>query len=457
MMTATYIAVQKDAMNVSNVSDIFQRISETSSKNDKIAIISENVDNLLFKEVLRFVYDDFIRTGISTKKIGLIDLPAADREFETLTTLMAYVKANNTGRLQVVANIKHYAEQYKENVQKFIYDVFSKHLKVGITAKSVNKALGKGFIREFGCQLAHPFQKYGDKVQGNDFILTQKLDGHRCIAIYNQGKVTFFTRKGLEIEGLNKLAVDAADLASQFAADKNTGIVLDGELLLEDDGAMETKDLFRATSRVLKNSKADKTRILFNMFDWLPLEEFITGESICEYCDRRDKMNLIYPLHQKTMPDTNVRLVEELYRGSNLDKIAEFQSALVDRLGWEGLMLNYTKGKYVTKRTPKLLKIKKFFNSDVLVKSVYEGTGINKGRLGGVIVQFKDFEVQVGSGFTEEDRIKYWNNPELIVGHIIDIQYFEETQNQDGGRSVRFPTYKSIRLDKTVDDISYES
>lgn len=444
---------QVDQINVVQVAGIFQRISETSSKNDKIAIIENNKKNALFLEVLKFVYDDFIRTGISTKKIASTNLPAADRQFDSLPALMDYVKENNTGKLQVVSNIKGYVRQYHENVSSFLYEVFSKHLKVGITAKSVNKALGKGFIREFGCQLAHPFKKYGDRVRGNEFILTQKLDGHRCIAIYDKGKTTFYTRKGLEINGLDKLSLDVSDLASRFG----TEIVLDGELLLEDDGAMETKDLFRATSRVLKNIKADKTRILFNIFDWVPLEEFIAGESIREYHDRRDKMDAVYSIHLKENPDTKVRLVKELYRGTDLNKIAELQHDLVDRLGWEGLMLNYTKGKYVTKRTPKLLKIKKFFNSDVLVKNVYEGTGINKGRLGGVVVQFKDFEVQVGSGFTEEERVKYWDNPNSVVGHIIDIQYFEETQNQDGGKGVRFPTFKSLRVDKAVEDISYES
>lgn len=448
---------QIDQINVVQVAGIFQRISETSSKNDKIAIIENNKKNTLFLEILRFVYDDFIRTGISTKKITLKNIPTPDEQFDSLLSLMDYVKENNTGKLQVVSNIKEYIKQYHENVRNFLYDVFSKHLKVGITAKSVNKALGKGFLREFGCQLAHPFKKYGDKVQGNEFILTQKLDGHRCIAIYDKAKTTFYTRKGLEINSLDRLALDMSDLASRFADHDGTGIVLDGELLLEDDGAMETKDLFRATSRVLKNTKADKTRILFNIFDWVPLEEFIAGESIREYHDRRDKMDAVYSIHLKENPDTKVRLVKELYRGTDLNKIAELQRDLVDRLGWEGLMLNYTKGKYVTKRTPKLLKIKKFFNSDVLVKDVYEGTGINKGRLGGVVVQFKDFEVQVGSGFTEEERVKYWYNPNSVVGHIIDIQYFEETQNQDGGKGVRFPTFKSLRVDKAVEDISYES
>jgi DNA ligase-1 len=35
-----------------------------------------------------------------------------------------------------------------------------------------------------------------------------------------------------------------------------------------------------------------------------------------------------------------------------------------------------------------------------------------------------------------------------IVGKIITVQYFEETKNQDGGISLRFPTVKVVHGDQ---------
>jgi DNA ligase-1 len=52
--------------------------------------------------------------------------------------------------------------------------------------------------------------------------------------------------------------------------------------------------------------------------------------------------------------------------------------------------------------------------------------------------------VRVGSGFTIEQRQDFHKNPNKILGKIITVQYFQESQNQDGGISLRFPTFKIL-------------
>ena len=48
---------------------LLKQIQETSSLNEKKAIITANKDNELFKNCLKFLLDGNIITGISTKKI----------------------------------------------------------------------------------------------------------------------------------------------------------------------------------------------------------------------------------------------------------------------------------------------------------------------------------------------------------------------------------------------------
>lgn len=435
---------------------LFRSIANESSSNGKIRLLKEQRDNELFIKVLRFVYDDFVRTGVSfkglSKDIDGIILTDTQGTYD-FEGLMDYVKQHNTGCLATIQLIQMFASFYPEQ-KDFIYHVFAKDLKVGITAKTINKAYGKGFIKRFSVQLAHPYQKYKDKVVGKEFVLTQKLDGHRSICIVKDGRATFYTRKGLVINGLGQQEQQAMTLVR-----KGMGLdsfVLDGELLLQNDEDLPTKDLFRATSRVLRSETADKTDILFNVFDALPLSEFYEGESTQGFLERKQELSQAF--ERVTFDEVpNIRFVKNLYNGRDVFQIAKLQKDLVKPLGWEGLMINLADGKYETKRTSNLLKVKKFYDADVVVKKIFFGSGRFEGMMGGIIVDYKGNDVHVGSGFTEEERKLYWKRPSAIVGSVVQINYFEETHNQkDEGISLRFPTFVCVRNDKTADEVSYE-
>jgi DNA ligase-1 len=75
---------------------------------------------------------------------------------------------------------------------------------------------------------------------------------------------------------------------------------------------------------------------------------------------------------------------------------------------------------------------------------VKDGAEHEETMLSCVMIQHKDYIVRVGSGFTIEQRQEFYKNPKKILGKIITVQYFEETKNQDGGISLRFPTFKIL-------------
>lgn len=61
-----------------------------------------------------------------------------------------------------------------------------------------------------------------------------------------------------------------------------------------------------------------------------------------------------------------------------------------------------------------------------------------------VFISHKGNTVKVGSGWTIDQRQYYYQHPEELVGATITVQYFEETKNQNGGISLRFPTMKFV-------------
>ena len=73
--------------SIIELKDIFKEIKAVSSKKSKEDIIKKYKDNELFAKTLKFVYDDFITTGISTKKINA---NIKDNEFMVLNTGFKY-------------------------------------------------------------------------------------------------------------------------------------------------------------------------------------------------------------------------------------------------------------------------------------------------------------------------------------------------------------------------------
>ena len=69
---------------------------------------------------------------------------------------------------------------------------------------------------------------------------------------------------------------------------------------------------------------------------------------------------------------------------------------------------------------------------------------VEEEMLSNIIIEHKGNKVGVGSGFTIDERKKYYANPEWLVGKTVTIQYFEESKNKDGEYSLRFPVLKHI-------------
>ena len=74
---------------------------------------------------------------------------------------------------------------------EFYIELLSKTLRLGVTAKTVNKVI-PGLIPEWEVQQAYPIDKYPVK-DGTEFWLTQKLNGVR--ATYYKGQL--FARSGV--------------------------------------------------------------------------------------------------------------------------------------------------------------------------------------------------------------------------------------------------------------------
>lgn len=419
--------------------EIIKELQGTAGRLDKERILRENKDNELFKEVLKFVYDPYIVTGLSKKKLNKKLKFNSSEGFETIEDIISYLKTNNTGRDIDIKHIQNWLS-YQEH-KEILSQIATKELKTGITAKTINKALKEDLIREFNVMLAHSYFKddNGEKLKG-DFIVTTKLDGLRVVAIRDDDSVKFFSRQGQVIEGLEDITEEFLKLP--------TNKVYDGELLLRNDNNLASDDLYRETMKAARKDGVKKN-LQFHMFDMLPLEDFQKGQCKNPCVDRKNQLH-------KILNDKEFHFIVEvpiLCKGNDKNKIIELLNKAKAN-NQEGVMVNKTNGLYECKRSKAILKVKVFLDGDMKVINITKGDGRNKDKLGAITVEFEHegnvYTCDVGSGFSDSERELYFNNQNLLLGKIVTIGYFEVSTNQQGGVGLRFPTWKGIiRNDKT--------
>lgn len=314
--------------------------------------------------------------------------------------------------------------------------LLSKTLRLGVTAKTVNKVI-PGLIPEWEVQQAYPIEKYPLK-PGVWFTLTQKLNGVR--ATYYKGKL--YARSGVPYGGLDHIT---------DVLDKNSEYVFDGELTLLDKGNLSDNEAFRMATGIVNSDAPHKTQICYTIFDIVPVKEFEADDSKgLSYRCRRDGLD---GYGQYIAGCVSVNVLPVLYQGTDQSKIAELLEQMVQE-DKEGLMVNLDVP-YKRKRHNGILKVKRFYTMDLPIIGWERGTGRLSNTLGALVLDYKGSEVKVGSGFSDEQREIFWENREDLIGKICEVKYKEVSRDKTtGAESLQFPVFVTIRMDK--DDVNYD-
>jgi DNA ligase-1 len=328
------------------------------------------------------------------------------------------------------------SQSNKSNIEELIYCIIDKDLKTRAGDKIINKAI-PDHIPEFSVALA---DKYEPKLVSwkDGWYVSRKIDGARCVAIVdNSGNTTFYSRTGKEFDTLDIVATGIKNLGI-------TNVVFDGELCLVDD---EGNEDFQGIMKQLKKKDHTIPNPSYKIFDMVSHDEFYSkqGEKNKPYSIRL--ANLYEVMKKNECPCLTV-LYQELIKDD--EHFAEW-SVTAKNDGWEGLMLRANEP-YKGKRSKDLLKFKSFFDDEYEVvdvemgpfRYVKNGAECEETMLSCVMIKHKNNIVRVGSGFAIDQRQEFYQNPKKILGKIITVQYFEETKNQDGGISLRFPTFKIL-------------
>jgi DNA ligase-1 len=409
--------------------DFLEAINSAKGTNAKKEILKSNlgIGNEIAGSILYNTFNPYISFNVvkvpKVKKENRKPISPNDAWELFFKNAESCAKREITGNAAI--NLIHGTfQQCSEAQEKWMRKILKKNLAIGVSTKSIND-VSPGFIPTFDVALA---QKFEHKRMSQWVYVEPKLDGIRCLAVVEVDDVKLFTRAG-------KLITNFDDTVGKELARLPSG-AYDGEIMSND-----FTDLMR---QVYRKENKDVSDVYFAIFDYLTPEEWREKGTTNSLKTRKTLLKSFIDSAHKS---ENLKYLKQVRYEPYLDPSEAQLKSEHDRWveqGYEGIMVKDTDAEYCFGRDWSVMKYKAFFDADVKVIGLQEGTGKHQGKLGSFLVDYKGVEVRVGSGLNDELREQIWGDQDSIVGRTIEVRYQEETP--DG--SLRFPTFVCFRNDK---------
>jgi len=421
------------------VSNILEQICATRGSIAKADIIKEHADNVWLQKALRYGLDQMMPFHI-VKVTKVVNESRDVHPHESFRWGYFFSTADACANREITGNeaidrMHSVLKRSTQEEEKWMRKILKKKLSLGVGIKSVNK-IHPDLVPTFEVALAQKFEL--KRIKDMDSVYVEpKLDGIRCFAIVEDGEAKLFARSG--------------KLISNF--DSTIGIAL-GEL--GDgcyDGELMGEDFVALMRQAYRKDNAEINDAYLSLFDYLSLEEWKSGDVITSTKDRYARLKRrvvslnLRELVSKSSEPLYLNVVDRHEVPAKLEDIMTLHHKFVQD-GYEGAMVKTIDAPYRFGRSYDVMKVKEFHDVDLPIIGLEEGTGRHEGRLGAVKINFNGVIVKVGSGFSDEDRERVWNDQRNFLGRMIEVRYQEVTP--DG--SLRFPTFVCFRNDRQKDN-----
>lgn len=415
-----------------NLKRLVNELNQTNSSKEKQLVLARHPE---CKKILRYTYNPFKQyylTSDNLKKNAHLNEP--ETRYSDFYQLLNDLHVRKLSGHEAIATMNAFIADNKAYAD-LILRVVDRNLKTRADAKLINKVF-PGTVPSFEVALAQKFDDYADRIDfvKDKWFASRKLDGVRVITIIDEnGNISFWSRKGKEFLTLEKVKE-----ALKPYGFKN--VVFDGEMCIVDE---EGNENFTSMIKLIRRKDFTVPNPKYKIFDMLTTEEFDAQSGSRKLSSRLKRLYGIGFSGDILDPVDQIRI-------ESASHLTEMTDAAVNA-GWEGLIIRKDVG-YEGKRTNNMLKVKKFFDAEYVVKDIITGPirFIDNGKereeemLSAITVEHKGYDVSVGSGFSMEFRRQVYQNPSLLLGKTVTVAYFEETTNKQGTISLRFPTVKAI-------------
>lgn len=258
------------------------------------------------------------------------------------------------------------------------------------------------------------------------YVEQPKLDGCNCIAVTDGADSCLYTRTGEVICSCNHLRAELLTLAP--------GVYL-GELWK--DGVDQP-----TISGWVRKKSEQRPELELHVFDYVPIKDFWEGYSNRSFGERH-----AFLIEQQNGPH---RLGKGIYVVPywTCKPGVQGRADAAPRRFHDGVIMRKRSAPWEEgpDKYGNLIKVKPTVTYDLLCVDTYPGKGKYEGKVGGLVLRWKDGEaIAVGGGLSDEQRN---SAPEELVGRIWEVQALGVSTKG----VLREPRLKGVRFDKEEAD-----
>ncbi len=441
-----------------DIINFVDELKSTNSANLKKITLEKYKNNEEIRTFLYYTFNPYYKFWITNDVINKYDsLKWIWREYNNIYDLLDALKERDITWHMAIESVLLMQNKLNDNEKEILKMILDKSVSWNISISLINKVFvnewqnlksESNFIPTFNVSLATKLEDClkSDQTeldfQTELYVGSRKLDGIRCIGIFNENgtDIRFYSREWNEFYTLWNLKYELLELVKEKPFLIN--YVFDGEMCIIDENWNED---FKKVVWDIKRKEYTIEKPLYKIFDLIPKNDFYNEYSDLSFIERYNyltslniKWKTYETLEHFELDSSKFKELLEIWRNNK----------------WEWLILRKAHSKYEWKRTKNMIKVKDFLDAEYEVMNVEFWTMpmLNSNWimeevsvLAAVHIIHKWNKVKVWSWFNSEEKLFYKNNPNEIIWKRITVKYFEESQDKDWNYSLRFPTFHGIR------------
>lgn len=422
-----------------NIKLFLEKMSETSSLNEKRKIFKEFSENENILKIFKYAYDNVEFTfGIKPTRLDF-SKSGSSSDIKEMFNLLDNLNNRTFSGNSAVEECNKFIENSDKNLSNVFYKILDRDLKIGFSKKEFNKLVSGQFkcknVNYCRCDILN--EKTLKKFTFPGYIQL-KCDGTYREAYVHNGIVEFKTRSGEPYRN---------PVLEEILKTLPDGYYL-GEFTL---GRADNPDANRAEGNGNINSdNPDFNNIHYTIWDYLTEDEYTLKDSKRNYDERLIDMRL----NIERLNSPLVQVVPSL-KVYDIEDALKVTSEWMNR-GLEGGVLKSFNMKFKNGTSKEQLKIKLKVDVEVRCTGFLEGTKGTKYEGMNKVIAFENDEGTIKgqcSGMTDSMVDEVTKNPEKYIGKVLSVQ-FNDLTKAEGHEfyALSHPAFICFRDDKDETD-----